>query len=131
MKRRRDSGKAFPVKTIILTLFISYLCAIQTATGDTREIQIGNLDYVISIPAEWEKSYLEGSMKLHLKVLPKMEVQGRFTVYAQDRGAAGFEDWVQYHKEKNLPLMYGNFLIGSEREAKAGPFRAWIIQMLD
>jgi hypothetical protein len=131
MKRRRARGGISPKIIIALTLFISCLCATQATAGDTREIQIGNLDYVISIPAEWEKSYLEGTMKLHLKVLPKMEVQGRFTVYAQDRGAVGFEDWVQYHKEKNLPLMYGNFLIGSEREAKAGACRAWIIQMLD
>jgi hypothetical protein len=131
MKRRRRYAGTPPGIILILTVLLSLFYATPSLADEIREIQIGNLDYVISVPAEWERSYLEGTMKLHFKMLPTVEVQGRFTVYAQDRGAVGFEDWVQYHREKNLPLMYGNFLINSEREARAGACRAWIFQMLD
>jgi len=137
MQRRRE-GRRIPVRPIVVIsvfFFIGYAAFLSfprnATAAQAREVQIGNLDFVISVPAEWEHSYLEEEMKLHMRVLPMSEVQGRFTVYVRDRTSIGLDDWVAYHKQTNLPSMYGSYLIDYEKEVKAGLNRAWIFHMLD
>ncbi|MBU0754398.1 MAG: hypothetical protein KJ645_04620 [Planctomycetes bacterium] len=70
-------------------------------------------------------------MKIHLLVLPVIEVQGHFTVYVRDKTNQKWEDWVCFHKERNLPDRYGDHIIDFEKEMKAGPHPAWVFHLLD
>lgn len=131
MKRRREFHAIIIRLSVILCFLFSVSYSARASFDEFKNVQIGDLDYAISVPVEWERSYLEEEMKVHMRVLPLQEVQGRFTVFVRDRTNVELEDWAAYHRDNNLPNQYGSYTIDFEKEVTAGSNRAWMFHLLD
>lgn len=112
---------------------LSILTALPLEGASYKEVPLGDLGYVVSVPARWKSGVLSGeaSMILHMRVFHDAGSYSDFDVFALSRNDLSEERWEEYYTRENLPFTYGKFRLVSSESVKAGSFDARLFHVRD
>lgn len=112
---------------------LSVLTALPLEGASCKEVPLGDLGYVVSVPAQWKSGALSGeaSMILHMRVFHDAGSYSDFDVFALNRNDLSEERWEEYYTRENLPFTYGKFRLLSSETVKAGSFKARLFHVRD